>query len=55
LVDEVIGEVSEGASENVVIVHFPCGDEGIKLWPPLYGFFKGLNFSDVCHLLIKAA
>jgi hypothetical protein len=44
LVDEVIGEVSEGASENVVVIHFPCGDEGIKLWPTLYSC--GQRFID---------
>ncbi len=41
--------------ENVVVVHFPCGNEGIKLRPTLYRFFENLDFRDVRHLLIKAA
>ena len=47
LVDKVVGELCEVAREDVIVVDLPGGDEGIKLRPPLYRFFEGLDLGDI--------
>ena len=47
LVDKVVGELCEVACEDVIVVDLPGGDEGVKLRPPLYRFFEGLDLGDI--------
>jgi hypothetical protein len=51
LVDKVVGELCEVACEDVIVVDLPGGDESVKLRPPLYRFFEGLDLGWRCLTL----
>ncbi len=56
MTDEVIVDESHKVScDHVVVVHFPCDNDGIELWPSFNRVIGGLNLGDVDHLLIEAA
>jgi hypothetical protein len=40
---------------TIVVVHLSCGDEEVELRPAFDELFEGLDFGDVCHLLVETA
>ncbi len=38
--------------ENIVVVHLPCGNDGVEMWPAFDRLLEGLDFGDFRHLLL---
>jgi hypothetical protein len=48
----VVDKRIEVLRKDVAVVHLPCGNDRVELRPAFNGFFEGLNFGDVGHLLM---
>jgi hypothetical protein len=40
---------------DIIVVHFPCGNDEVELRPAFDGLFEGLYFGDVRLLLVETA